>query len=153
MWYNATVDHNTNHGLDSPNRFNVSRLIKPPQLYHLPGNKFQTWETHNHLIDAINNGIKRFNASIQEFHGDIMTGRRSTVVGLAGLGIRTNKAGLKEHRVDSGGNGKPRESCTLETPSKQSPWECASLSSNPRRQTLQTNTIRKSSLIYKFIHG
>ena len=100
MWYNITVDHSTRHGLHSPNRFSVSRLIKPPQLYHLPGNKDQHWLTHNNLINGVNLQIEQFNQSIQFCHGDI-DGRKSTVAGLANIGIRKNKGGMKEHQARS----------------------------------------------------
>ena len=63
-WYNLTVKHATDHDLLNPNRFTVSTLVRPPQLYKLPGNRnkmLQTWPTHNELIDRINNEIRSFN--------------------------------------------------------------------------------------------
>ena len=53
-WYNLTVDHTATHGLDTPNRFSISKLLRTPQLYSLPGNKYKGWSTCNDLIESIN---------------------------------------------------------------------------------------------------
>ena len=60
-WYNLTVDHTATHGLDTPNRFSISKLLRTPQLYSLPGNKYKGWSTCNDLIESINARIELFN--------------------------------------------------------------------------------------------
>lgn len=100
-WYNVTVQHAADHGLESPNRFSVSPLLKAPQLFHFPGNKVRTFRSHNKLINAINSEIDTFNKLIREAQGDAIVGdeEKTVVAGLANLGSRkkTRKNAPREH--------------------------------------------------------
>ena len=99
VWYNHTVDHATKHGLESPNRFSVSPVLKAPQLYNHPGNKGQNWPSHNKLIDTINKEISQFNKLIRVAVGDDEE-ETEAVAGLANLGSR--KRNSKSPRAHAG---------------------------------------------------
>ena len=99
VWYNLTVQHATDHGLISPNRFSVSTVLGPPQLYRQPGNKDQNWQTHNKLIDSINKEILKFNQLIRVAVGDVEEGEeeKEVAAGLANLGTRKKGNGPRHH--------------------------------------------------------
>ena len=64
-WWRTTKEHAARHGLETPNRFSVATVLRPPQLYRLPGNKNQWWVTHNDLIDSINRAIDDSNYEVR----------------------------------------------------------------------------------------
>ena len=49
-------DHTNRHQLDTPDRFSVSKLLRTPQMYSLPGNEYWGWPTFNDLIDGNGRG-------------------------------------------------------------------------------------------------
>ena len=107
-WYNESEEHAAKHNLESPNRFSISRLARPPQLYRLPGTtvtdpsrprepgRKQDWPTQNELIDGINNAINKFNTAVRTANNEILgsAGKRPVVPGLDLLGMRTKRSGL-----------------------------------------------------------
>ena len=98
-WYDATRQHRLRHNLDQPNRFSVSNLLRPPQLYRAPGNKSQDWATHNTLVDEINKSINQFNMMIRTEQGEILGGAESfpVVISLKNVGWRKNSSGKQQH--------------------------------------------------------
>ena len=93
MWYNVTQDHSTYHNLETPNKFSMSTLICPPQIYSYPGNPRQNWVTFNSLIDKINSHIDVFNTDVRTAHGEILGGEGSykVVAGLQYMGCRKKR--------------------------------------------------------------
>ena len=84
-FHQTTSAHANHHQLPTPNRLSFSTVMRPPQLYDLPGTKGQTWRTHNSLVDGINKTIDQFNESIRTAHGEILGGLNTfpIVVGLS----------------------------------------------------------------------
>ena len=56
-FYNTTQQHAHRHKLDSKNRFSLSTLLRPPQLYQFAGNPKRAGPHYNTLLDAINAAI------------------------------------------------------------------------------------------------
>ena len=100
-WRQTTVDHARRHGLETPNRFSVATVLRPPQLYHLPGNKNQVWETHNGLIDSINKAIDDFNYEVRTEDNEILgrRGMKPVVQGCENVGMRMSSGGKWEHMM------------------------------------------------------
>ena len=109
-WRQTTVDHARRHGLETPNRFSVATVLRPPQLYYLPGNKNQVWETHNDLIDSINRAIEEFNYNVRTENNEIL-GRRGmipVVQGCKNIGMRMSSRGKWEHMMSKWRESEPR---------------------------------------------
>ena len=89
-----TQDHSNCHNLETPNKFSLSSLICPPQLYSYPGNPRQNWVTFNPLIDKTNSYIDVFNTDVRTAHGEILGGEGSykVVAGLQHMGCRKKRA-------------------------------------------------------------
>ena len=114
-WYNASREHEIRHNLTTANRFSISKLLRPPQLYKLPGTTFQdssrpgenavflkqNWTTQNSLIDNINKAIDRFNTAVRTANTEILgsAGKLPVVPGLHNLGTRTKKSGKMGHMM------------------------------------------------------
>ena len=92
-WYEATKKHRLNHNLETPNRFSFSSILRPPQLYSLPGNSYQDWPTFNGLIDNINTAIDQFNVRVRTENREILGGEGSfpVTVRMCNLGMRSRR--------------------------------------------------------------
>ena len=116
-WYNLTVDHTATHGLDTPNRFSISKLLRTPQLYSLPGNKYKGWSTCNDLIESINARIELFNQSVRTAQGEVIggVGQLAVVAGLSNLGTRKTNRG-RAHAWDEWREKEPKRKLHLDMP-------------------------------------
>ena len=94
-WYNITIDHTNRHQLDTPDRFSVSKLLRPPQMYSLPGNEYWGWPTFNDLIDSINLAIVNFNQEVRSSQNEILggIGQNPVVANISILGTRRPRRG------------------------------------------------------------
>ena len=73
-FYATTQQHARRHKLDSPNRFSISSLLRPPQLYQFPGNPQRPGPHYNALLDGINAAIDAYNAKIRAEHNERVGG-------------------------------------------------------------------------------
>ncbi len=67
-WYRTVLEHSTRRRLLNHNKFSISNLLRPLQLYNLPGTAKQNYKTYNLLIDAVNREIDRFNIITRANH-------------------------------------------------------------------------------------
>ena len=96
-WYRTVLEHSTRRRLPNHNKFSISNLLRPPQLYDLPGTAKQNYRTYNSLIDAVNREIDRFNITTRANHGEFIGGEK--VVGLKNCGMRTNSRRKMSHNL------------------------------------------------------
>ena len=98
-FYDTTQQHAHRHKLESKNRFSVSTLLRPPQLYQLKGNPQRTGPHHNELIDAINDAIRQFNQEVRTEHQEILggVGKIQVVPGMDMWGMRRNSRKKMQH--------------------------------------------------------
>ena len=88
-FYATTQQHARRHKLDSPNRFSISSLLRPPQLYQFPGNPQRPGPHYNPLLDGINAAIDAYNAKIRAEHNERVGG--NLVPGMDMWGLRTTR--------------------------------------------------------------
>ena len=98
-FYNTTQQHAHRHKLDSKNRFSISTLLRPPQLYQFAGNPKRSGPHYNRLLDEINAAIVNFNQEVRTEHKEILggEGKNPVVPGMDMWGLRRNSRGKTQH--------------------------------------------------------
>ena len=90
-FYTTTEQHALHHQLDTFNRFSISSLLRPPQLYQMAGNPQRPGRHYNMLLDEINKAIDAFNSKIRAEHNEREGGNLVPGMDMWGLRMKRKK--------------------------------------------------------------
>jgi hypothetical protein len=104
-FYNLSLEHSKKHGFTHPNEFSISKLLRTPTHYFLPGNGTKqnfgpNNQPKNELIDGINGAIGLFNIEVRKelFKIRPNISLESRAPNLCNLGMMKNSRGKRQHQ-------------------------------------------------------